>query len=280
MPEEEVIERDATQPVVPDKGPGKDEVTISKAELEGLRRELSESQKSERDWASFHRRGGQDAEPAAEPEDQLDASQFIDPEAEGAGVQNDTPEKLVDDLAAEGVAGLTKRGFITAVEAQKLAFDVATKVSRELIGREEKMRTTDATLLNEFPELRDQNSELFKATAIRYQKAVAMDPQAKKTPAALYLAADAARESLKARKPARRDTDDEDLDTRGNREDESDRRRRADSQDSRPKGRAETDDFEDMLGSEARTVIEKMGITDEEYKAARKETLAGRGRKR
>ena len=281
MSTDEVIDNDPTTPAVPEKGQGKDEtVTISKAEFEGLRRERDEAQQGNRDWAAYVRRGP--ATPAEEPvreeDDSLDPDQFVDSDA-GMGVDDDTPEKLVDEIAAQGTAAISKRGFITAAQAQKLAVSVAERVSRELIGRERQKITTDAQLMSEFPELRDPESDLFKATAVRYQRAVAMDPNAKKTPAALYLAADAARESLKARAPARR-RDDSGDDDRGNREPEDDRRRRADSQDSRPRGRAAVDDADDMLGDEARAVIKGMGITETEFAASRKQVNGDRPRGR
>lgn len=127
---EHVIHEDANQPQVGDKPQGKDDsVTISKAELEGLHRTLRETQQSERDWAAMARREPQ-PEPAGEPEEEIDASQFVDPDAPTGIVDGDTPEKLVDDLAAQGVAALSKRGYVTAAQAQQIAVDVASKVSR------------------------------------------------------------------------------------------------------------------------------------------------------
>jgi len=285
MPPEDVLDREPEQPEVPDKGQGKDEVTIGKSELESLRRERDEAIQGNRDWASYIRHGGppqqpQRAGPEPEDEEDLDPAQFIDPDG-FIDVAGDTPEKLVDDLATQGVAALGKRGFITAADAQKMAVEVASKVTRELISRERGRMQSDAQIFAEFPDLKDQKSELWQETAKRYQKAVAMDSAAKRTPAALYLAADAAKEFLRARNGGKRGRDDdadaEPDSAHGSREDESDRRRRADSQDSRPRGRAAADDTDDMLGSEARAVIKGMGITEADYNASRRE-LAGIGR--
>lgn len=274
---EEVIGNDPNQPAVADKAQG-DTVTIPKSELESLQRTLRETQQSERDWAAMARRGAPAPEPVVEAEEPLDPGDFVDAEAPRE-LEGDTPEKLVDDLAAEGVKALGRRGFITAADAQKMAVEVASKVTRELIGRERQKLTTDAQIMAEFPDLRDQNSDLFKATAVRYQRAVAMDPNAKKTPAALFLAAEAARESLRAKAAPRRREENDDDEPRG-REPEEDRRRRADSQDSRPRTRPPVDDTDDMLGSEARQIIKGFGITDAEFNASRKELGArGRGRR-
>lgn len=281
MPPDEVLDHEPEQPQAPDKGQGKDEVTITKSELESLRRERDEALQGNRDWANYVRRGAQpERQPEPEQEDELNPEEFID--AAPPALEGDTPEKLVDDLASQGVAALGKRGFITAADAQKLAVEVAAKVTRELIGRERGKMQSDAQIFAEFPELKDQKSELWAETAKRYQAAVRMDPAAKKTPAALYLAADAAKEFLRAKNGGRRSREEDmDLDdARGNREDESDRRRRADSQDSRPRGRAAADDTDDMLGSEARAVIKGMGITEADYNASRRELGVGRGRRR
>jgi hypothetical protein len=280
--EEPVIGNDPQNPAVPDKGQGKDDnVNISRAELESLRRDLRETQQSERDWANMARGGRTPAsEPAAEPEDALDPADYIDQET--AGVEGDTPEKLVDDLAAQGAAALGKRGNITAADAQRMAVDIAAKVTRDLMGRERGKMASDAQIMGEFPELRDQKSEMWKETAKQYQAAVAMDPAAKKTPAALFLAARVARETLKAREAVGRRTrnEDDEPEYRGAREPEDDRRRRADSQDARPRGRAAVDDVDDMLGAEARQVIRGFGITEAEFNASRREAGADQRRKR
>lgn len=273
----EVIDTDAKEaPLVPD-GQGKDKgkeetVTISKSELASIRRESQERGEAATYWSGLHRNGNGKQEERAEETNDDDARQFLD-ETAVDGIEGDTPEKLVDEFAAKGVAALKSRGFITAADAQKLAVETALKVSREMIGRERQKITSDAQLMTEFPELRDNTSELFKETAKIYQMAVTMDPNAKKTPAALYLAAKAAKAGMK---PASRDRGD-DRDRNGDREDEDDRRRRADSQDGRTRGRGDVDDRDDLLGEEAKQVIKAMGITEAEFKASQKET-AGMGR--
>jgi len=237
------------------------------ARVAALERELAESRESEKYWSGLARSGGPrqaapEPEPEADPED--DGSEFLDAD-ETPVIEGDSPEKLIDEFASEGVKALSKRGFITAKDAQRIAVETAMKVTHSLIGRERGKIDTDQKILGEFPELRDQTSELFKETAKRYQKAVAMDPAAKKTPAALYLAADAAKEALTAR--GRRERDDED-------EPETDRRQRAASQDARPRGRATEEADDDMLGSEARQIIKAMGISEKEFRESRRDTAA------
>lgn len=270
--DDEVLGNEPETPPVPEKGQAKtdENVTLSKAEHAALLRQLDESKNSERYWADMARRGGRAPEPAAEPEE-TDASEFYDEEDTASNLPDDTPAKLVDDFASQGISALQKRGFVTVAEAKRIAVEAAARVSRELIGRERQKITSDTQLMQEFPDLKDQKSELFQETAKIYQRAVAMDQSAAKTPAALYLAAEAAREKLKAKAPAPKAHREDDY------EPEDDRRQRAASQDGRSRGRAPQEDT-DMLGPEAKAVIKQMGITEEEYRASQK--LMGGGRSR
>lgn len=270
MAEEIVIQRDATGAPVPAAGQGTkdDTITLSKSQYEATLRDLQEARQSEQAWANFHRAGGKLPEPAAEPKEDLDSSEFLD--VEDPDGSDDTPEKLVNDFASKGVSALKARGFVTAADAQRIAVEAGKRVAEQMIGRERQKMTTDAQIMSEFPELKDQNSELFKATAVRYQKAVAMDANAKKTPAALYLAAEAARESLKRTAPAPR---------AGETEEEADRRHRAASQDGRTRGRGAADEPDEMLGDEAKQIIKSMGITEAEFLESRKATVGTRGRR-
>jgi hypothetical protein len=269
LEELQVTEPGATPSQVPpgqDKGSKEDNVTISRAELDALKRESNERAEAAKYWSGLHRQPR--ANEAAAETDEVDPREFLDEEE--ATDDGDTPEKLVNDLASKGAAGLKARGFLTAKDAEKLIAKKSVEIAQELIGRERQKVSSDAMIMAEFPELKDQNSELFKATATRYQRAVAMDPNAKKTPAALYLAAEAARESLKRTAPVKaREEEEEDRYNRPERED--DRRRRADSQDGRTRNRGEVDD-RDMLGSEAKQIIAAMGISEDEYKASLKAT--------
>jgi len=275
MEPDEVLSDEPPNPDVPAKGQGKDDyVPLTRTEAESLRRERDEARESERYWSAHARGNGQQQQQAAEPEAD-DASEFYAEET--ASNDEDTPEKLVDDFAATGVKALQKRGFITAADAQKLAADTALRVTREMIGRERQKMGSDTKILADFPELKDQTSDLWKETAKHYKEAVDMDPNAAKTPAALYLAAKTARAIIAAKaKVHHAPKDDDDDDTP---EPESDRRARANSQDGRAKGRAEVED-DDMLGSEAKAIIKMMGITDAEFKASRKEVGATRTTRR
>jgi hypothetical protein len=135
--------------------------------------------------------------------------------------------------------------------------------------------STDQRLMDEFPELKNKNSELFKETAKLYQDAVAFDPGAMKTPAALYLAAKSAKAALARSTPARDDESGDD-----GREPEVDRRHRAASQDGRAKA-PKVDDGMELLGDEAKRLVKEFGITDDEFRKSRQEMGVGsrRGRR-
>lgn len=264
------VETDATSTHVPpgqgaDKPAPKEEtVTLSKAEVESLRRERDEANQTAKYWANFARQGGQPADQVVEDEEEIevDPAEVLDPDAPD-GLAGDTPDKLVDELASQGTAALRKRGYVTAKEAQQIAVraatQVANKVSREVVGNERQKLISDNQLLGKFPELRDNKSELFKETAKIYSEAVAMDPSAKKTPAALYLAATAAKQLI---------------DSRGVSEEEQERLDRVAAQDGRTRGRRESAE-DDMLGPEAAEVLRQMKVTPEDFKAEKAKLTGG-----
>lgn len=272
MNEPEDILTDAPQPEVPSKGQGKDDyVPLTRQQAESLTRERDESRQSEKYWAGLARNGNQH-QPAPIEHDLPDASEFMDPEEPLPGVDDDTPEKFVDDFAKSGSAAIARRGFVTAAQAQKMATDAAIKVSSQMIGANNQRTSSDQAILTEFGDLKNPESALYKETAVRYQRAIKMDPGAAKTPAALYLAAEGARDVLKAREASKPkpDTDEEP---------ESERRHRADSQDGRTRSRGASDDApSDMLGPEASAIIKGMGITEAEYRASQKDSPKSRRR--
>lgn len=272
MNEPEDILTDASQPEVPSKGQGKDDyVPLTRAQAEGLQRERDESRASERAWADIAR-GTRQAPPSPVEQELPDASEFLDPEETHGGVEDDTPERFVDDFAKNGSAAISKRGFVTRAEAIKMATDAAIKVSNDLIGRNNQRTSSDQAILTEFGDLKNPESALYKETAVRYQRAIKMDPGAAKTPAALYLAAEGARDVLKAREASKPPVADEG-------EDETDRQHRAASQDGRTRSRGQADDALDMIGPQAREVIKGFGISDAEFQASAKAT-GGRGARR
>ncbi len=269
----DVISNDPNAPSVPS-GQGKDAyVPMTKDQAESLQRELKESKEATTYWAN-HARGAGTRQAEAQVDDGPNADEFLDP-ADGAieEIAGDTTAAMIDELAAQGLSALTRRGMVTRAEAVKIATEAALKVGRELIGRERYKMSSDDVFKTKFPELKDDKSELWAETSKRYKAAVAMDPRGNRTAAELYLAAEAAREFIDSKgKPAREEEDG------GERETEAERRNRADSQDARPRARAHVAD-DDMLGHEAKQVIAAFGLKDSEFQESRKATGASRGRR-
>ncbi len=270
----------ANQPGVSDKGQGGNKdayVPLTREQAESLARERDESRESERYWAGLARGGNQGTQVAAPTVQLPDQSEFADPdEAPLSGLDDDTPEKLVNDFAATGTAALQKRGFITAADALKLAREVAIKVSHEMIGRNQVRSAADQKIVDEFADLKVPTSALFKATAPIYREAIAMDPNAANSPATLFMAAKAAKAQLAAEAKRAAPADD---DTDGEGETAEERRQRIDSQDgSRTRGRTDGT-VDDMLGSQAREIIAGFGVSEAEYKQHREPAPARRGKR-
>lgn len=284
MEEPVVTPQGAQPPLATDKvqdGKGKEQ-EFTRAEFESLRRERDEARESEKFWATRARSG--DQQQTDEEPEQINTADLV-PEITGDSTVDEAifndPDKWADAISkgpAAIKAFVKTMGLITGAEAA----DIAAKVARRTVDIERQKITSDNIVLRDFKELADPTSDLFKATAVVLKQLVAMDPNARKSPATLYAAAKAAKAELDAKKPARRaaaDADDDD-DRYDRPEQEDDRRRRSDAQDgTRNKGRDAVDDM-DMLGPEAKEVIRAMGITQEEFSASAKETRGQRPRGR
>lgn len=242
----------------------------SREEWESLQRQMDELRQSERYWAERARSGGKAEEPApGAAEEGPDPNEFLDPNEQPAGIEGDSPEQLVNEFAENGIAALHKRGFITAADAKRIAVEAALHVSQELINRERHKMGTDQQLITRYPDLLDDQSDLFKETAPLLRQAIAMDPRAQNSIAVLTLAAEAASQKLKNRKP--REEDEYEAPRRNGRESEERRQARIAAQDGRSNGRQLIDDV-DTLGSEAAEVVRKMNISPEQFLKSRKES--------
>ena len=167
--------------------------TQSNDQLEAIQQQLDSLQKSvaERDKMIEELRASERywAERAAASTQQPDdEDQGDEPEL----IEDDNPDRFVEDLSNEGVAALKKRGLLTREEAMELAAKVAEKKISEATKRLE----TDAKIIREFPELQDEKSPLFQKTAEIFREMVAQDDTLKRSPNAMMLAARAARAEL------------------------------------------------------------------------------------
>lgn len=276
----ETVEREQIAPVVPPGqggANGKDEnVTIPKAQLEALTRSLGEAQGDAKYWAGVARTGAGAGRPAAEPpagedeqEIEVDESEFLDPDALTGLLDGDTPEKLVDEIAANGVEALRKRGFVTAAEAQRIAVqkatEVANRVAKSVVSTERNKNATDRQIVGNYPDLQNPESELFQETAKIYREAVAMDPNAKKSPAALMLAAKAAKTIIDARHSAQ--------------ETEEERLERVEAQGG-PRGRGRDTAGNDYMGPETTEILRQMGVSTDDFKVEREKLAPARTSRR
>lgn len=254
-------------------------VTISKAEFERMQRETVEAKQSERFWADRARGNGHG--PAAPPqiveeEDPIETSDLLPKPQKVSGsaavdeaIFND-PDKWLEAIAKgpRAIEALIRnQGYVNAEQVA----EIAAKVARRTVDVERGKITTDNRLMNAFPDLADNQSELFKATAEEYQELIAFDPAAKNSPATLFAAAKAA----KARLGSKRRPDDEDYEDNYDRV-ESNRRRRVEAQDGSRAGRATRDEDSDTMGPQARQIAKLMGVTEDEFRAEKKKTDATR----
>lgn len=257
-------------------------VTISKSEFARLQRERDESRESEKYWATRARGGNSNQAPPAEDEDPIETADLL-PKPEAVTGAPEVDESIFQDpdkwlaAVAKGPAAiqtLVARATRSYVTAEQVA-DIAAKVARRTVDVERTKIGTDNKLMTAFPELADNQSELFRATADEYKLLVEFDPRATKTPATLFAAARAAKAKLaaaKGAKPARDEEDEDDIYERV----ESERRRRIAAQDGSRNGRGsrgeEADDS--SMGPQAKQLAKMMGITDDEFLAEKKKTDA------
>jgi hypothetical protein len=104
----------------------------------------------------------------------------------------ENPDTFVDKLSTEGVAAvdaaLQRRGFVRKADVVKLAAATA----RRIVENTTQKLTRDQQLFERYPDLRDQHSPLFEATAKEYQSMIAEDPKLERSPVALAKAAELA----------------------------------------------------------------------------------------
>jgi hypothetical protein len=120
---------------------------------------------------------------------------------------DESAQQVVDDLSEKGIAALKKRGVVTSDQALALvrrAMAVTEaranrridETVRREVGNARRDLDRDADMYQQFPDLRDQKSELFQRTARIYQAEVAEDPKLKTSHRALLLAAKQAEQEM------------------------------------------------------------------------------------
>lgn len=261
-------------PDSPDKGggaKGKDEAATLREEIAQLRKTNQQLTESERYWAE--RAQGRSDDDELDDESADDAPAPKQPAGDDDGEDLDDPKIFVDALAERGPKAiaqwLKKNGYVTAAEAEGLA----QKTASQAVAKARQALAQDSELMSEFPELKDSESALFQETGKVYRAMVKRDPGLKKSPAALYQAAETAKLRLQvaAKAKAAPDEDQEPDDYR-----ERDRRSRvAAQQGDRGRGRSSfEEDASDAIGPQAKEVMEALGVSEDEYKAEKKKMRA------
>lgn len=263
----------------PAKGP--ETITVTKAEWERSQRERDEARESEKYWSEVARgagKNGNGGKPAEKEDPGIEIADLV-PKVTGdkdvdEAIFND-PDKWLEAIA-KGPKAITalirKEGFVNAQEVA----DIARKVARRTVDVERTKITTDNRLMSKFPELADNTSDLFKATAEEYKELLEFDPSGENDPRVLFAAAKAAKARLAAARRRSNDDDDYGYDRPG----EEERRARIAAQDgSRGGVRRERAEDDERIGPQARAVIEGMGLKQDAFLEAKKRVAGIRSKR-
>jgi hypothetical protein len=246
-------------------------------EVARLKQELKELKESERYWAAQAQRGGKGEEeetPEEEPEDLSALGELLEKyKEEKPEAAEMSAEDFVDELSKIGPKAVQKlvekMGYVRKQDVAKMAAEISRDIARAEVRAEVTKRTHDAELVQRFPALKDESSELFKETGKVFRAAVAKDPRLKASPVALMMAAEAAEEKLKARNGARRPKD-EDYDYREADERERTRRERVKSQQGDTGRGTAREEEDDGLGPQAKQLVAMWGLEEADYKKAKR----------
>lgn len=202
-------------------------VALLEQQLEELRNQNGQLKHDAEWWANFAKTNG--ARPAADEPDEV------------AEVE-ETPESLLDDMSTMGAAALAKRGYVKFSDVEKLVDQRINQTVEEVQSGQQ----FDNMLNDQFPELKDQNSDLFKRTQVHFRDMVRIDPAAKGSRVTLLASAKMAKAELA-------------IEGKKNQDQEDDRRDRIDRQrsggDRRPK---ETDGNQFRMSPEASKIVSNL----------------------
>lgn len=243
-----------------------------RADLADTKRRLSETEADSRHWANEARRRPVETKPAVVEEEPDDT------------VVDETADAFLDDVSKEGLSALKKRGVVTREDLKAVVKEVMTEVDGKISSTVQGAKL-DQKMVEEFPELtkeakeiekaaasgsRHTPSALYRRTAEIFRESVAEDPGLKNSPAAMLIAARQARAELKGN-PAEKEAN---VETRATRRSRIEQARPA--RESAPGG-DDTDapDYSD----DQLTVMQKLGVSEKEFEAGRKQAEKGKGRR-
>lgn len=237
------------KPKEPDKPAEKSDVEKLREEfrkeLDARDKQIAELRESEKYWA---RKAGRAVEP--EPDESEEPEEPQEPE--------EKPERLLDELSADGLKAIEKRGFVKRSDVERMVNDKVNRTLEEV----QQGQAFDAKLQRDFPDLTDPKSELFKRAGANFREMVELDPKAKGSRVALYAAAKLAARELETEKKVATTNDRE----------ERRRQRIADQAPERGRTRQSNDDDEFEMSPQARQIVknlERFGVKEEGYRRGR-----------
>ena len=217
------------------------EVARLQKEIEARDARINELSDSERYWADQAK--GKRGEPAA-----------VDGDSEDPDFAEEDPDKFTEALAATGIKALQKRGMLSPKQIREMVRTEAAKIAGDVLARREKVLTREGELIQTYPDLKNEKSEFFQATARILREEFADMPEFQRTPQALKAAAKMA--DVERKLAAKQVEPDEDLALR------------LASQPGRGARRA-PESSDDGLGSQERQILAAMGrygVTEADYK--------------
>lgn len=222
---------------------------------------------------------GRGREKEEEPEEEDYGVDTRDLLGESAKADELDDEDFIEALSTKGPAAVEKamaiRGFVRKEDVVKIAATIAGRMAK----RSQAAFANDAAIMRDYPDLANEESELFVETGKEYRILIAQDPLLKKSPATLLAAAKVAKAKLDAAKASRgtreSDEDDDYPDFRERDAAEERKRRIRAQQGERSNGRSSFEGDEDAasIGPQARQVIaafSRYGVTEESYRQQRR----------
>lgn len=259
--------------------------------IASLERELTETRESQKVWEGIANNRPQQVRQTADVRQAEPADAGIDwgkDEDDDTAPAADTSEALLDDLSKLGADALAKRGFVRTADVRKIAREegrrAAATAANQVVSRARAEVTSETRLMSEFPELKDQTSELYKLATEHVRDTAKFDPKAMDNPVAtLYMAARAAKRELDAKAPkdTRRTGDDDERPTRTARQEHIDAQA-GDRGRNRSVVDTGADDTDSGLNEDELSVAKAFGQSAQEYKTEKTRLLklgGGRGKR-
>lgn len=182
-----------TTPAKPEKDPA---VTKLEKEIADLKARTAELDNESKQWHGRY----QELQHAVNTRGPR-ATETEEPEPDEEDEPVVTGGNLLDELGGEnGVAALVKRGLLTKKEAKEVIEREARRIVRQEISSVRKSITRESQLTAKYPDLNNENSELFKEAGAILRERANGDPKKAADPDLFEMAIELAAERVKARR--------------------------------------------------------------------------------